>query len=185
MNTENQNDMWIIDKEEPGDAADIWEVNRAAFDRPGEADVVDRLRETCPDYYALVARMGSRIAGHILFTPVKMIPREGATVRGMGLAPLAVHPDFQGRGIGSALCREGLRRMEAAGWPFVIVLGHPGYYPRFGFEPADRYGITCPYEDVPPEAFMIRIFSPDALASVSNAETTATAHYRPEFDEVT
>ncbi len=185
MKTENQQSDWVIDVELPEDVNGVRAVNLAAFEQPGEATVVDRLREGCPDYHSLVARIGQRVVGHILFTPARIVLSIGQTVEGMGLAPLAVHPELQGRGIGSALCREGLSWIKHEGWPFVIVLGHPAYYPRFGFEPADRYGITCAFADVPPEAFMIRIFKARVLAEISVAGFSATAYYQPEFDEVT
>jgi putative acetyltransferase len=114
--------------------------------------------------------------GHILFSPVTL---EGpkSTLKGMGLAPMAVLPEYQGRGIGSRLVREGLRRLKRASIPFVIVLGHPGYYPRFGFSPASRYGIHCQWPDVPDPAFMILVFDEPALIGVSGV-----ARYRDEFD---
>ena len=98
----------------------------------------------------------------------------------MGLAPLAVLPDYQNRGIGGKLIRTGLSEIEQHGWPFVIVIGHPGYYPRFGFETASKYGIRCEYAAVPDEAFMIIVFDPGVLPLEG-----AVAHYRPEWAEAT
>ena len=102
----------------------------------------------------------------------------GEPILGMGLAPMAVLPERQRAGIGSQLVREGLKRLRAASTPFVIVLGHPEYYPRFGFQPASRYGIQCQWEGVPDQAFMILIFHKPALRGVSGV-----ARYRDEFDE--
>jgi putative acetyltransferase len=118
--------------------------------------------------------------GHILFTPVRLVRESGEELIGMGLAPLAVSPGHQGQGIGTILCEAGLEEMKASGAPFVVVLGHPNYYPRFGFEPAERYHLRCVYEDVPPGAFMVKVFQPEMKAALSGV-----VHYRPEFDAVT
>ena len=170
----------ILRKEAPEDSSAIREVNLLAFKGPGEAQVVDLLRASCDPYVSIVAEVHGRVAGHILFTPVKLIADDGVMVNGMGLAPLAVHPDFQGQGIGSILCEAGLVEMADRGTPFVVVLGHPDYYPRFGFDPASSHNLRCSYEDVPPEAFMVRVFQPQALQGLSGV-----VYYRPEFDEVT
>jgi putative acetyltransferase len=95
----------------------------------------------------------------------------------MGLAPMAVLPERQRRGIGSLLVRECLQRLQATPIPFVIVLGHPAFYPRFGFQPCSKLGVRCPWEGVPDEAFLIRIFQEPLLRGV-----TGMARYRPEFD---
>jgi len=168
----------VIAEERPEDIDGIRRVNQAAFKGDYEADVVDRLRRNCADILSLVAKDGNHIVGHILFSPAYIVPAEGEAVNGMGLAPLAVQPEFQGQGIGAALSREGMARMKAAGYPFVIVLGHPAYYPRFGFTRASAYGILSTFENVPDDAFMICVFDPAALQGVRGV-----AHYRPEFDE--
>lgn len=170
----------VIAEEQAGDIDAIHVVNVVAFEGGGEADVVDKLRESCNDFLSLVAKVNGKVVGHILFTPVRIIQKDDWSVLGMGLAPLAVLPEFQGLGIGSSLCEQGLKRIEAAGHPFVIVLGHPGYYSRFGFEPASKHGIASSFEGVPDEAFMIKIFDPEAMAEVSGI-----AFYQPEFDDVT
>jgi putative acetyltransferase len=106
-------------------------VNTAAFGRPDEADIVDRLREHARVYLGLVAIDGETIIGHILFTSVTL--RGGGTPHTvMALAPMSVLPARQRRGIGSALVRAGLQACRAAGHDVVIVVGHPAYYPRFG-----------------------------------------------------
>jgi putative acetyltransferase len=117
------------------------------------------------------------VIGHILFSPVRIVQLEGWTVPGMGLGPLAVHPEHQGQGIGSALCQVGMQRMEAGLHPFVVVLGHPDYYPRFGFTKASTHGIRCAFSGVPEEAFMISILDVDGMAGVAG-----TAYYRQEFE---
>jgi putative acetyltransferase len=95
----------------------------------------------------------------------------------MGLAPMAVLPEFQRKGIGSKLIRAGLAEMQKTEQPFVIVLGHPEYYPRFGFGRASQYGIVSQYPNVPDEAFMILMYDESALAGVSGV-----GKYRAEFD---
>ena len=96
----------------------------------------------------------------------------------MGLAPLAVAPERQRQGIGSLLVRAGIGALRARNCPLVIVLGHPEYYPRFGFVPASRHGLSCQWEGVPDEAFMVLILDEAASASVSG-----TIRYRDEFDQ--
>ena len=123
----------------------------------------------------MVAVAGSKVVGHILFSPAELVT-EKAIVVGMGLAPMAVHPDHQNQGIGSQLVRSGILRLNPGHWPYVIVLGHPGYYPRFGFEPASRHGLRCQWE-VPDEAFMVRVLDADKLKGLEGLVC-----YRPEFD---
>jgi putative acetyltransferase len=149
-------------------------VLEAAFPEPTEADLVDRLRVSCPEGLSLVAIEDEELVGHILFTPVVIETAEGA-IRGYGLAPMAVLPEFQRKGIGSALVREGLRRLRSSDCPFVIVLGHPEYYPRFGFVPASKHGVRCQWEGVPDEAFLILVLRGGVEEGV--------ARYRREFDE--
>ena len=167
--------MLTIRPEQAGDAAQIRLVNTRAFGQPAEADVVDTLRRTCPAGLSLVALWQDRIVGHILFTPA-VIEAEGGSIHGLGLAPLAVLPEFQRQGIGSKLVQAGLVEIKKAEYPFVIVLGHPEYYPRFGFVPASRYGVVTDYDNVPDEAFMILVFDEAALAGISGV-----GKYRPEF----
>lgn len=166
-----------IRKEQSQDIEGIRRVNRAALGGEYEVEVVDQLRLNCPEILSLVACVGENIVGHILFSPAEIIQSDRLALSGMGLGPLAVLPDYQGLGIGSALCKEGLQHMELAGFPFVVVLGHPEYYPRFGFERASTHGVRSAFKDVPDEAFMMRIFDAEALAGVKGV-----AYYRPEFD---
>ena len=117
------------------------------------------------------------VVGHILFSPVVV---EGASRRvvGMGLAPMAVLPDYQRQGIGSQLVTRGRALLEERGCPFVVVVGHPGYYPRFGFEPASRHGLRSQWEGIPDAAFMVLVLDPPAMAGVSGVAT-----YGPQFAE--
>jgi putative acetyltransferase len=168
-----------IDEEHSEDIGAVYQVNLKAFERKDEAEVVDQLRHTSPVFYSYLARIADQVVGHILFTPTHIVQPNAWTVPGLGLAPLAVVPEFQGMGIGSALCREGIKRIDPKSHPFVIVLGHPEYYPRFGFRRASLYDIRCAYDDVPEDCFMIQILAPEKMADVSGV-----AYYRPEFDSV-
>lgn len=170
--------MITIRPEHPQDFAGVRHVNELAFGQPLEANLVEKLREHCTEALSLVAGEGDRIVGHILFTPVVVEHGTHRTV-GMGLAPMAVVPERQRQGIGSQLVRRGLQILGERGCPFVIVVGHPQYYPRFGFESAAKHGLHCQWESVPDEAFMTLILDPGAMAGVSGVAT-----YRPEFSEV-
>jgi len=169
--------MICVREERPDDIEAIRRLNEKAFAQLAEANIVERLRENCPRLLSLVAIQGDQIAGHLLFSPA-WIEGDGKTMQGMGLAPMAVLPEFQRRGIGSLLVQEGLEILMNRGCPFVIVLGHPEYYPRFGFERASLYGIRCQWEGVPDEAFMIRILDQEAMRGASGM-----ARYQREFDE--
>src|SRR5690606_21725230 len=139
-------------------------INRVAFGGEAEAMLVDRLRTSpafIPDLSLVaVERAASEgepdasIVGHILLTRAAVVG-ESREDEALALAPMAVLPEMQGRGIGSMLVRRALADAAALGHELVIVLGHPGYYPRFGFECASKYGICCPFE-APDEAFMAR-----------------------------
>ena len=146
------------------------------FKRDTEARLVDRLRRASADYLSLVADDIGTIVGHIMFTPATIT--NDRTVTGMGLAPMAVIPSYQHQGIGKLLVREGLRILQETGCPFVIVLGHPDYYPRFGFQPASRYNIRSQWDDVPDEAFMILIMDDKAMRNISGV-----ARFRDEFND--
>ena len=140
-----------IRTEEPGDREAVRRVNEAAFDTSEEADLVDALRESgdaVPEL-CLVAVDGGEVVGHICFSRASV-----AAIEILALAPMAVLRERQNRGIGSELVREALRRAEESSFPLVVVLGHPDFYPRFGFDPASAYGVECPYEGVPDEAWM-------------------------------
>jgi putative acetyltransferase len=168
--------MISIHRERPEDMAAIRTVNEAAFGQSAEADIIDALRAACPELLSLVAESAGEIVGHILFSPATV---EGGsqTRHGAGLAPMAVMPEFQRQGIGSKLVEAGLEILREQGCPFVIVLGHPEFYPRFGFVPASRHGLRCQWEGVPDEAFMVFV-----LDELSMAGVTGVAHYREETD---
>ena len=162
--------------ERPGDAAAIRIVNEKAFGQSAEANIVDSLRENCRDALSFVATQNGQIVGHILFTPVTV--QTGSMATGMGLAPMAVLPEYQRRGIGIQLVESGLQSLHERSCPFVIVIGHPEYYPRFGFIPASKLGLRCQWDGVPDEAFMVLVLDDEAMVDVAG-----DVRYRSEFDE--
>lgn len=164
--------------EKSGDEAAIRNVVTAAFGQADEANLVDRLRASGCDNISLVATLDGEIIGHILFTPVTIGDRGGQSWSGWGLAPMAVLPEHQRQHAGTALIDEGQARCKASGIHRIVVLGHPEYYPRFGFTPASRFGITSEY-DVPDEAFMAMELAPGAFDGVAGL-----VKYHPEFGEL-
>ena len=170
-------EMIKIREEREADYDAVRIVNDRAFGAPEEGKIIEKLRKKCQETVSLVAVLDERIVGHIFFSPVT-IDNEDKQVIGMGLAPMAVLPDFQKQGIGSLLVKEGLRRIKETDCPFIIVLGHVDYYPRFGFERASKYGLKCQWDGVPDEAFMILWLNESMMNNVSGI-----AKYRDEFNE--
>ncbi len=167
----------VIREERSEDAPGIRRVNELAFARPAEADLVDALRDAGAVTLSLLAEREGRIVGHILFSPVTIESPEEA-FPAVGLAPMAVEPGLQRGGIGSALVRAGLSALRAAEHEVVVVLGHPEYYPRFGFVRASGHGIRWE-KDVPDEAFMLLELRPGALG-----RRGGVVRYRPELAAV-
>jgi putative acetyltransferase len=165
-----------VREETRADVAVIHQVNVAAFGTDAEAKLVGTLRDNSALTLSLVAESGGRIVGHIAFSPVVVTTAGGATVEGIGLAPMAVVPELQRTGIGGRLIEEGLRRLRDAGHRFCIVLGHAGYYPRHAFVPAGAHGLRWekPGHD---ESFFVQALAPGGLDGVEG-----TVRYRPEFD---
>ena len=163
----------LIRNEIPGDRVAVHALNAAAFETAAEAGLVDALREQARPLVSLVADDGGAVIGHILFSPVALSGHPGLAL--MGLAPMAVAAAHRNRGVGSALVREGLERCREIGCDAVVVLGHPAYYPRFGFVPAAGFGIGCEY-DAPAEAFMLLELRPGALAGAGG-----TVRYHAAF----
>lgn len=138
--------------EAPEDREKVRQINIAAFGSPVEAGMVEALRESGEPVISLVAEIEGEVAGHIMFSPVTLVG-EGQDKRLAGLAPMAVLPVHQRKGVGSALVIKGLELCRDEGYEAIFVLGHPADYPRFGFTPASRFDIKCEY-DAPDEAFM-------------------------------
>ena len=151
----------LIRVEEENDQAGVHAVNVSAFDTPTEAYLVHAVREEADPVVSLVAEVSGGVVGHIMFSPVTLSTHPDLKL--MGLAPMAVAPEHQRKGIGSALVQAGLEECKKLGFVAVVVLGHPEYYPRFGFSTASQYGIDCEFE-VPAEAFMAMELQPGALS---------------------
>jgi putative acetyltransferase len=163
----------VLRPERPEDIAAIQVVNERAFGRREEGDIVDRLRERCPDFLSLVADLPvgagtpvGGVVGALLFTPA-VLEGPDRRIEGMLLGPLAVLPERQRQGIGSALMRRGLELLRVQGCPFVILVGHPEYYPRFAFERASAHGLVSPWDGVPDEAWMVCILDAAAMAGAA------------------
>lgn len=172
--------MITIRAETEKDIHAVRRVNESAFGRPDEAALVDRLRANAHPHISLVAVKNEQVVGHIFFSPVTIEAEDSAAAAAaaiLGLAPMAVLPEYQKQGIGSGLVREGFRVCRQIGCDAVVVLGHPEYYPRFGFVPAIHKGLRCEYA-VPDEAFMVAELKPDSLSG------GGLVRYRPEFGEV-
>jgi len=165
----------IIREERQGDAEGVRGVNLAAFETTTEADLVDALRRQAAPLVSLVAEDDANLIGHILFSPVTLASDPGLIL--MGLAPMAVVPSRQRQGVGSTLVREGLQRCRQLNVAAVVVLGHPEYYPRFGFVPAVRLSLRSEY-DVPEEVFMVRELRDGVFRGLSG-----TIRYHPVFGD--
>ena len=163
-----------VREEQPGDVEAIRDVNRLAFGQHQEGEIVDALRANGGVVLSLVAVSNGTIVGHILYSPIVV----GGSFTGAALGPMAVLPAYQRQGVGSQLVAAGNRRVAEAGCPFVIVLGHPEFYPRFGFTPASTLGVTCEW-DVPDDVFMVLILDETKTEGISGL-----AQYRSEFATV-
>ena len=141
-----------------------------------EHELVENLRKSKNYVHelSLVALVDGIITGHIMFSTCNIIS-DNETIESLTLAPVSVDPDFQKRGIGGMLIREGLRIAESMGFLHVNLFGHPAYYPRFGFESASKYGINPPME-APEGVFMIIELKKNSLKGV-----TGVVQYAKEF----
>lgn len=163
--------------ENMADIETIRVVNRLAFGRDDEGGLVDALRVKGKVICSLVAEEEGAVVGHVLFSPATLT--DGEDVMPMaGLGPVAVLPAYQRRGIGDALIRAGLAHCREQGYGAAVVLGHPDYYPRFGFRPSRPLGIRWEH-DAPEEAFMVMELEPGALDG-----RRGVIRYQPEFDGV-
>jgi len=170
------NKRMIIRAEEERDQAAVFEVNRHAFDREDEAKLVDVLRVEADPVVSLVAEEDGAVIGHIMFSPVELSGSPDLKI--MGLGPMAVTPQRQRSGVGSSLVRAGVERCRALGYGAVVVLGHPEFYPRFGFRPASQFGVGSEYE-VPDDVFMLLELQPGYLA-----DRVGTVRYHDAFRNV-
>lgn len=148
--------MYFCRPEHAADAAAIRAILEAAFPTPAEARLVEALRASGKLVVSMVACDGSGAVGSVAFSPVSL-----GTETGLGLAPLAVLPAHQGRGVGALLVREGLATCTQLGVGFVVVLGEPEYYGRFGFRRASESGVDNEYGA--DEAFMVLELGPGSL----------------------
>ena len=165
--------MIEIREEHPDDVDAIRNVNKRAFGQEQEGNIVGALRSNGAALLSLVATLNGRVVGHIMYSPITV-----GDVTGAALGPMAVLPEHQRLGIGSKLVEAGNQRLKDAGWPFIIVLGHAHFYPRFGFMPANTFGITCEW-DVPADVFMVLILDQQKMNGIYGL-----AKYRQEFSSV-
>ncbi|MDX5406354.1 MAG: N-acetyltransferase [Chromatiaceae bacterium] len=149
--------------ETPADYAAVEQLTHDAFNHDAEVTLIKALHQQ-PGSISLVAEQHGKLVGHILFSVAHLADQANITL--MALAPMAVTNVLQHQGIGSALVRAGLELCRARGAAAVVVLGHPGYYPRFGFAPASRFSISCPWQ-VPDDAFMLLALKPALLKGKS------------------
>jgi putative acetyltransferase len=169
--------MPIIRPETPADFVAIRYINQEAFGQAVEADLIEQLRARGQLVLSLVAEADGQLVGHIAFSPVE-VESNPVGVAVVGLAPMAVLPAHQRGGVGTLLVKTALAECHVLGYDAVVVLGHPDYYPRFGFAPASRFELRCEY-DVPDEVFMAQELRPGALA-----ECAGLVRYQPEFNEI-
>jgi len=169
----------IVRAECPSDRAGIRHIHELAFEQLNEADLVDAIRQS-PEFVpelSLVAEEKGLLVGHILFSLVEVTVGDRSTPT-LALAPLAVLPSHQRQGVGAKLTVEGIERARQQGFRSVVVLGHPTYYPRFGFRPAEEFGILPPWGE-PCEALMVLELVPGGLQGVRG-----TVNYPPAFGAV-
>lgn len=172
-----------IRAERPGDEAAIRDTVRASFAATGqvtgeiEADLVEAIRAALgfDPALSLIAELDGRIIGHLLFSPC-IVQGATAITHALALAPLSVLPGYEAYRTGTRLMRDGLDAARESGHRIVIVLGHAKYYRRFGFRPANDFGIHAPWQ-VSPDVFQALALEPGALDGV-----TGVVQYPPAFD---
>lgn len=169
-----------IRQENKDDFNAVFEVNKFAFGQDNEANLVELLRQSnaFDPELSLVATLDNKIVGHILFTKIKIVNDDKIEIESLALAPMAVKPEFQHKGIGGQLIKHGLDKARELQYKSVIVLGHENYYPKFGFVPADKWKIKPPY-DVPTNVFMALELVTDGLKN-----TNGIVKYPKEFETV-
>ena len=166
--------MIEIREERSDDVPAVRDLNRRAFGQDQESNIVDALRTNAAALLSLVATLNGQVVGHIMYSPLSI----DGKFEGAALGPMAVLPQCQREGIGTKLIEAGNRKLKDDGCPFIIVVGHADYYPRFGFKPASEHGIKCEW-DVPDNVFMLLVLDQAKMAGVAGL-----AKYRPEFSSV-
>ncbi len=162
----------VIVEENASQGEQIAAIHRVAFGGASESELVDRLRRDGLIAVSLVACDDSDVVGHILFSDLA-VSVDGRAVKAAALAPLAVHPDHQRRGIGSRLVQAGLSLARDRRYEAVVVVGHPDYYPRFGFSSLLARKLVAPFSG---DAFMALELTPGSLSGASGA-----VHYPGAF----
>ncbi len=176
-----QPDTITIRPEQPGDIDAIRRIITAAFSASpmgyhGEAELVDCLRSGCGELLSLVAVADRSVTGHVLFSPVVIRTRD-REFHGSGLAPVGVAPQHQRSGVGTALIEHGIGKLESGGCPFIVLIGDPEYYHRFGFEPASHWQLRHLFDGIPQDVLMIRWLD----GPLADSAVGGTVHYREEF----
>jgi len=166
----------LIRNERKNDYDQIKKINDLAFGQKNEGKMIEALRKTSDYNYllSLVAEIKDKIVGHVLFYPIK-IRNKADKCTLLSLAPMAVHPEYQNKGIGVKLVKRGLEIAKELSFSAVIVVGHPKYYPRFGFIPAKNWEIKLPF-DVPDDVFLALELEENALKNCSG-----TVEYPKEY----
>ena len=159
------------------DAAAVRSVEEAAFPTAAEANLVETLKDTT-GVQSWVALIKGEVVGHVLYTPVGVHEEGSESWQAIALGPVAVLPAFQGQGVGTWLIQSSLRGCLADGHDVVFVLGHPEFYTRLGFRPANALGLRCRWP-TPDNHFMVSELRPGALGAMTGAVTYHTA-----FDEL-
>jgi putative acetyltransferase len=166
------------------DIPSIRKVTIEAFGRESEADLLDSLRLAGDLLLSLVAEEDGAIVGHVAYSPAVIHLTRGDSADAVALGPISVVPDVQSRGIGSRLIERGFRDCLAMGYELMFLLGHPAYYPRFGFVPAKPLGVRWAVDtsDQPNPAFMVKELKEGALAAALGGDT-GVFQFAPAFDD--
>jgi putative acetyltransferase len=157
----------LIRSETVIDFYSIAQVNDIAFGGKSESELISKLRNTQNfiTEFSIIAEIDENIIGHILFYPINIETKTGL-IPTVALAPMSVLPKYQNKGVGTKLVQYGLQKCKERGFESVTVLGHANYYPKFGFEPASKWGIYSDF-DVADEVFMSMELKEDALVKVA------------------
>jgi putative acetyltransferase len=159
----------IIRTESVEDYEDVYKLNYLAFqNRDDESKLIERIRlsDGFVPGLSIVAVENGDIVGHILFSKAKIIDND-IEHEAIVLAPVAVKPDYQKRGIGRRLIEAGLKRCKEQGYDLVLLIGHPEYYPKFNFKPARYHGLELTQFKVPDDVFMVHELRTGALLDIN------------------